>query len=784
MKRFLTILLLSGSILLSGSTATASRSGIPAGLSVAAADSTEGKPLPLSMEQLKGKKVALVLCGGGAKGAAHIGVLKFLEECGLKVDMIVGTSIGGIVGGLYSIGYDAGTLKEIISGMDWGYVLSNNTLRKNMEFSQKAMDQVYFLQLPFYTFKADRKDNIPDNDAPAASLPSGMVNGQNILNLLTGLCGGYQDSTDFLDFPVPFCCVATDLETGEEAVLKDGYLPLSLRATMAIPGFFAPATINGRVLADGGMVNNFPVDVARSLGADIVIGVDIQNDLYKSEELKSITEIFSQIVSLMGNERYLNNVKDVDIYINPDVTGFSTYSFNSAAIDTLFERGYSAAAMQREAIEKLAKARAEAEGGLETLERDYRKASLVRRDTFYIAEIHCTGVSRADGEWLLKESGLRENSYVSGAEIDRAISILYGTNAFSSVTYKISRSLIVEDAQDLTLEFVKGPANILAVGARFDSEEAAAMLLHLGISTRDLFGSRLALTGRLSYNAYGKAEYSYVFKNFPKLNLSYMFKSTDMNIYSRGELSRYMSFLYHNAELSLSNMFLRNFDFSGGVRFEAFNYTHMLSRDDPENFAPDFNVKSFLSYFINAKMDNRDNRTFATRGVAFDASASVFQPEFSKKNAIFATVKLNLNGAIPLSGIMTLLPSVYYRSYIGHSLYMPYMNFAGGSEPGRYLSQQIPFMGINYAEEFFQNVIVGRIDLRGRIKENHYLYGIVNYMREGDVFENMFSRNGSGYWGTALKYVYNTRFGPLSVDCHWSDYNKKVGFYLSIGHYF
>ncbi len=770
MKRILTILLLlSGFILFSISTATAS---------------SDSRPFSLSEEQLRGKKVALVLCGGGAKGAAHIGVLKMLEECGLKVDMIVGTSIGGIVGGLYSIGYDAQSLREIVSGMDWSYLLSNSTLRKNMEFSQKAMDQVYFLQLPFYTLRPNKKDDIATNDVHAAHLPSGMVNGQNILNLFTGLCGGYQDSVDFLEFPIPFCCVATDLETGEEAVLKEGYLPLSLRATMAIPGFFAPATINGRVLADGGMVNNFPVDVARSLGADIVIGVDIQNDLYKSEELKSITEIFSQIVSLMGNERYLNNVRDVDIYINPDVTGFSTYSFSSAAIDTLFERGYKAALLQKEAIERLALARAAEGGETNGAERSVRSASVVRRDTFYIADILCVGVSAADGEWLLRESGLKKNSYISGAEIDRAISILYGTNAFSSVTYKINRSLLKEGAQDLTLEFVKGPSNIFAMGARFDSEEAAAMLLHLGISTRDLFGSRLALTGRLSYNAYGKAEYSYIFKNFPKLNLSYMFKSTDMNIYSRGELSSYMSFLYHNIELSLSNMFLRNFDFSAGVRFEAFNYTHMLSSGGHDSFAPDLNVKSYLSYFVNAKMDNRDNRTFATRGVAFDASASLFQPDFSKGNSIFATVRLNLNGAIPLSERMTLLPSVYYRSYIGHSLYMPYMNFAGGSEPGRYLSQQIPFMGINYAEEFFQNIMVGRLDLRGRIKENHYLYGIVNYMREGDVFENMFSRNGSGYWGAAVKYVYNTRFGPLSVDCHWSDYNKKVGLYLSIGHYF
>lgn len=719
------------------------------------------------------RKVALVLCGGGAKGAAHIGVLKVLEECGLKVDMIVGTSIGGIVGGLYSIGYDAETLRKIISGLDWNYMLSNVTLRKNVEFSQKAMDQIYFLQLPFYTLKADKEDDNKANDTPSTRLPAGMVNGQNIQNLLTGLCVGYQDSTNFLNFPIPFCCVATDLETGEEFLLKEGNLPVALRATMAIPGFFAPATIKGRVLIDGGMVNNFPVDVARALGADIVIGVDIQNDLYKSDELKSVTEIFGQIVSLMGNERYIKNVQDVNIYINPDVTGYSTYSFNSAAIDTLYERGYKAALLQKEALEKLAADRI-----------PLHCATTVRRDTFFIADIHCTGVSQSDAEWLLKESGLKAGGRISGTEIERAISILYGTNAFSSVTYKIGNSPLHEEWQDLTLEFVRGPANIFAIGARFDSEEAAAMLLHLGIGTRDLFGSRLALTGRLSYNAYGKAEYSYVFKNFPKVNLSYMFKSTDMNIYSRGELSRYMSFLYHGIELSLSNMFLRNFDFSGGVRFESFNYRHILSNTTSESYAPDLNIKSFLSYFINAKMDNRDNRTLATRGVAFDASASLFQPDFSKNNAIFTTVRLNLNGAIPLAERITLLPSLYYRSYIGHSFYMPYMNFAGGSESGRYLAQQIPFMGINYAEEFFRNIMVGRVDLRGRIEENHYLYAIVNYMREDDVFENIFTRKGSGYWGVALKYLYNARLGPLGLDFHWSDYNKKIGLYFSIGHYF
>ncbi len=741
-------------------------------------------------------KVALVLCGGGAKGAAHVGVLRVLEEEGVKPDLIVGTSIGGIVGGLYSMGYDAIRLDSIVRSLDWQYLMSNSTARRNSSFAEKQKDQLFLIKIPFYTLNlnSDRPFNMesgnkdkkgeekriksPSKESPSALLPMGIINGQNIYNLLTGLSGGYQDSIDFTtDLPIPFACIATDLSTGGEVLLKDGYMPRAMRTTMAIPGYFSPMTIDGKVLVDGGMVNNFPTDVAKAMGADIIIGVDIQNDLYKADQLKSITDVFSQVIGLMGNERYMKNKELADIYIKPDVEGFSTFSFNKEAIDSLISNGYLAADKMRKELscvaEKVGGARRDRSGYI-------ADADEVVKRTFNISSIEVNGVSQSDAEWLLKRVNLKEGTMISGEEIERAISIFYGTNAFSSVSYKIQSGEYGESR--LVLDFVKGAANQFAVGARFDSEEAAAILLYLGIHTNDLFGSRLALTGRLSYNAYGAADYSYVFKNFPSINLSYMFKSTDMNIYERGELSDYMAFYSNKVELSLSNMYLRNFDFKAGLRFESFNYRHFLNDITVDNLKDDSDC--YLSYFVNARMDDRDNRMFPERGMTFDAEAALFQPNFNKHNSLFTTLRLNVMGAIPLGKGLTLLPALYFRSLIGNELYSSYANFAGGSEYGRYISQQIPFIGINYANMFDQNIFVGRLDLRGKIANNHYLYGIVNYLRSGESFDYLFNNHGYGAWGAGVKYSYKSPLGPISLNCHWSDYNQKVGLYLNIGYYF
>lgn len=736
--------------------------------------------------ETKDKKVALVLCGGGAKGAAHVGVLKVLEEAGVKIDMIVGTSIGGIVGGLYAMGYTANELDTIIRNLDWSYLLSNNTLRKNSSFTQKSMDQKYLVQVPFNRINSQTSEK--SETISYTQLPSGVVNGQNIYNMINSMSGGYQDSIDFAELPIPFVCMATDLVTGNEVALDRGSLPQAMRATMAIPGIFSPITLGDKVLVDGGIVNNFPTDVARKMGADIVIGVDIQNDLFTAGQLQSITNVMGQIIGLMGNEKYEENIKKVDIYIKPNVEGYGTYSFSKEAIDTLINRGEKAAMAKKRDLEDLARKQNLQGSRYHNVSR-VRKAFDISTDTMYVNRIIGKGITESDLKWLLREGNLHEESYITGEELNRAISIFYGTNTFSSISYKLQKRPDM-NGQDLILEFKRGPANVFALGARFDSEEAASVLVHLGIKERDLFGSKLSITGRLSYNAYGQIEYSYISKNFPKLNLSYDIKHTDMNIYRQGEMEGSFAFISHKLELSLSNIYLRNFDFNIGIRYEAYNYLHRLTSSDGELFTSqvqpenDLDADQYLSYFAEAKMDNRDNKNFPTKGQSIELSSSLFQLDFFDGNSIFGTLALSFRGAVSIGKNITVLPAVFYRSYIGRVVYTPYVNFAGGSESGRYLRQQVPFIGINRADPFDRHILIGRCDLRGKIAKNHYLYAMVNHLREGNVFENLFGPNGSGYWGVGVKYAYSTPIGPISIDCHWSDYNHKVGIYFNMGYYF
>lgn len=720
--------------------------------------------------------VALVLCGGGAKGAAHIGAIKVLEEANVPIDMIVGTSIGGLVGGMYAMGYNAAQLDSIVASCDWGYLLSNNTSsRRDASFERKSLDAKYLLKVPFYKINGDERDDA------MSSLPSGLISGQNVLNFLNGLSIGYQESMDFRNLPIPFACVAADLSTGEALVLKDGELPVAMRATMAIPGVFSPVEIDGKVLVDGGIINNFPVDVAREMGADIVIGVDIQNDPAQPENLKSVGQILNQMISLMGNETYLRNREDVDIMIKPDVSKYGTYSFNKHAIEQLIENGYVAAKEQYGELDELARRLNTIDAWME--DKEVHKATEVVKDTFCFSSIELRGVSESDGVWLKRLSGLKEGEKISGKDINRAVSILMGTRTFSSVSYVIHDE--GSESESLVLNIKRGPTNVLAVGARYDSEEAAAVLLHLGVHEYDLFGSKLGVTARLSYNPYGEVSYSYTSKKFPKVELSYKAGSVDMNIYKSTKNQNYLSFIAQRVQMHISNIYIRNFDFDLGVRYEYFDFNKYLTLNVPEGYESySLRDRGYLNYFLSGEMDNRDDSYFASRGMVVDLDGVITHSNFKSDFSPFLSAKLMLEGNIPLSKNLVLIPSLSGRVIIGDCNEVAYLNYVGGEESGRYFSQQLPFIGINYANVVDNNALIGRIGLRHKIYDKHYLYGIVNYLRSAHSFETLFTDGGEDMWGAGIKYAYSSPIGPISFNVHWSDYEHRFGVYVSLGHYF
>src|SRR6266568_4437437 len=284
-------------------------------------------------------RIGLALSGGAARGLAHIGVLRILEEAGVPVDVVAGTSMGAVVGGLYAVGYTAAQLDTIFTTQDWVALLTDPVRRRDLAVDRKLTEDQYLLTLPI--------------SRGAVHLPRSVVAGQRISQLLTGLTWSVHGVQDFRQLPIPFTAVATDLETGKAVVLDHGFLPDAIRASMAVPSVFSPVEIEDHVLIDGGVVRNLPAQDARALGADVLICSDVTDPLEPRDSLTSFADVLVQAVSFRIWDSEYEQRRHCDVLITPEVRAFSTFGFARAA--ELIARGEAAA---RAALPRIEAARA------------------------------------------------------------------------------------------------------------------------------------------------------------------------------------------------------------------------------------------------------------------------------------------------------------------------------------------------------------------------------------------------------------------------------------------
>jgi NTE family protein len=289
-------------------------------------------------------KIGLVLSGGGAKGAAHIGVLKYIEEAGIPIDYIAGTSIGAVVGGMYALGYSADEIFNLISSLDWERLMSNNVDRKKISFRSKQEKGTHIISVPFSmkTREEDLRSRSFRN-----SLPDGIISGDNLVNLFNSLSVGYTDSLSFNELPTPFICIATNMINGKADVLDKGEFTKALRASMAIPVLFDPIKIGETLYADGGLVCNFPAEQCRAMGADYIIGVSMSPGLEdSSSKLTSLLPQVKQLKEIITDKDFDNYHKKCDIFISPDLKGVGMLSFNAESVARITKSGYEAASAQ------------------------------------------------------------------------------------------------------------------------------------------------------------------------------------------------------------------------------------------------------------------------------------------------------------------------------------------------------------------------------------------------------------------------------------------------------
>lgn len=710
------------------------------------------------------KSVAVVLSGGGAKGVAHIGALKVIEEAGIPIDYIVGTSMGSIIGGLYSIGYTPCQLDSMVNHQNWSFLLSDRISWEDQTMTERKNSETYILSVPL---KKDLKANVF----------GGVIKGQNLGNLFSELTVGYHDSINFNKLPIPFACVSENIVNGEEVVFHNGVLATAMRASMAIPGVFTPVRMGDEILVDGGMKNNFPTNIARAMGADVIIGVDVQNDLRTADELNNLGEIFNQIINLTGQTRYEENIKLATVYIKVDVKGYSAASFNIPALDTLMHRGEEAARAQWTALRRLKK-----EIGLPedyVAPRHGPFTSLWSEKDIFVKEITFDGIEDSDKKWIMHRCHLKENSRMRMEQLYEALATLRGSQAYSNVSYKLT-----DTDQGYLLHFIleeKYERN-LNLGIRFDSEEIASLLLNVSTRLNTRIPSWLSLTGRLGKRYLARVDYTLAPMQMRNFNLAYQFEYNDINIYDHGKRAYNTTYKYHSGELGFSDVWYRNLRFGAGLRFEFFKYKDFLYNAGGQQLK--VNPQHFFSYYAQLHYNTYNKGYFPSKGTDLQGNYSLYTDNLTqyKGHAPFSALTASWASVFSVTDRFALIPSLYGRILIGKDIPYPYLNAIGGDNFGHYLPQQLPFAGITNLEIVDNSVIIAGLKVRQRIGGKNYVTLTGNVALREDNFFDILS--GKPVWGGSLGYGYDSLFGPLEASFGYSSRAHDVGFYVNLGYVF
>lgn len=703
-------------------------------------------------------KIGLVLSGGGAKGFAHVGVLKVIDELGIPIDYIAGTSMGSIIGGFYAIGYSAADIEKIILEQNWEELLSDHVSRKFVPIYEKTDFERYVLSFPI--------------KPKGIELPSGIVGGQNVINLFESLTMDYHNETDFSKLPIPFLCIATDLENGEAVVLDKGYLPQAMRASMAIPTLFSPVEIDGKLLADGGMINNFPIKEVLRMGADIVIGVDVQSGAKSKDELKSLLDIMNQTVSLMALSKFKENVKYCDIYIKPDIGKYSVGSFNDA--DSLIQKGEEIA---HDFIPVLKDLKDKYD-----LRTPKRIAYMPPCDTstFYMRNMEVEGLHQVSSSLLEGKMNLEMNSKVSLSELQNGINRIYGSRYFKHVDFQIKG----DEEKTLLLRVKERTTKRFNVGLHYDSDNNAAVLLNTTFRNKLRSGSRLSFDLKLSENPRFKTTYTIDNGIKPGLNLEAEFNDSEVFAYDdNGKKIATYDFNYIKFDFNIHSIIRESYSFGVGAKTEYYNINSEVELNDAlDTRDEDF----FFSYYAFLDIDTHDKAYYPKKGMCLYGEYKLVTNNGASLDGMerpASVAYMKFNKAISVNPDFTIYPQFYGRVVWGKNIPGFYYSYTGGMDKSDYFDIQIPFVGLDRFQFSSTNSFVFRSDFQYELFKNNYLILKVN---AGKLIEDIDSGLHEGKWvkGVGLTYSYNSLIGPIEFSVTHSDEKEGISNYVNLGFWF
>ncbi len=717
-------------------------------------------------------KVGLVLSGGGAKGLAHIGALKTIDSLGVKIDYVAGTSMGAIIGGLYASGYSGKQIDSIFKSVDFDELISDNLPRNAKTFYERDNSEKYAITLPFNNFKVQ--------------IPSAISRGQNVFNLFSKLMLHVSGIEDFENLPIPFFCIATNIETGEPVILNSGSLPQAIAASGALPSLFQPVIIDNKILIDGGVVNNYPIDELRAKGMDIIIGVDVQDGLAERTELTSAPNILLQI----SNFRTINAMKDkankTDVYIKPNIKSYNVVSFQYGK--QIIENGRIAAIEKQEQLKVIVRNQAKA---------SVKKIKIVAADSLRIKKIDTKGNEKYTRSYILGKLKLKPNETISYDQFSKGINNIVATQNFDSFLYDFEPN---DDGHDLIVN-LKESSNktFLKFGVHYDDLYKSAALINLTqkqlLFKNDLASFDMILGDNVRYNFEYYIDKGFYWSIGLKSRYNTFHKSVNASLFlDEGELDIVglkkadIKLTDQTNQFFVQTLFRKDFSLKFGAEHKRLKITSdtFVEETEDEIEQTTFEKSDFFSLFGNLKFDTYNNKYFPDKGFLFDGNFQLYlsSSDFNNNFSQFSIAKANIGYALSFSDKFSVLLGSEGGFKVGEDSNNS-LNFALGGYGQNLINNFISFYGYDYISIIGDGFVKGTINLDYEIADKHHISLAANYGNVGnDLFTNGEWFTSPDYSGYALGYGMETFLGPIEIKYTWSPEISQSNWFFNVGFWF
>lgn len=720
--------------------------------------------LVLSQEN-KQPKVGLVLSGGGAKGFAHVGVLKELEKAGVQIDYIGGTSMGAIVGGLYAAGYSAEQVEGFIKQINFTKLLQDEIPRRDKPFFEKAYREKTTLTLPIKRGKI--------------GIPLGLSRGQNVLNLFTELLAPVDHITDFKKLPIPFYCIATDIETGEEVMIEKGKLPLALRASGSFPSLLNPVEIDKRWLIDGGVANNFPVDKMKEKGIDIVIGVDVQGKLATRKEMTSVASILEQIINFQMYKKSDSQLDKVDIYIHPRVSEYSVISFDKG--DEIVRAGIKVSKPLKQVFDSIAKLQKK---------KEITKITICDKK-FLIDRIIINGNKNYTKDYILGKLKIREGDSASYKEISNRINALTATKNFNRIDYELEKSFKDKKLKINILE--RNNYSSIGLGLHYDELFGSGLLINYNhkkmLFQNDELSLDLVVGDKIRYN------FNYFIDNgfFPSYGVSSSFSNFKTKLPYNTEFPIKVDVSYDNLSNKIYTQTILDKVFSLGFGAEH-RYISVSSDNFTYSNSIYFENSNYLNSFAFLRFDVFDKEVFPTKGLfaKVDFTWYMWSDRNSRLDSFFDESEpfsqfSQLSGTFSFTTTFFKRLTTQFTAETGLTIGKEgteSFDYRIGGYNKNYISNFYRFYGYDVGELRNQSFLKSEVDIRFKVFNKNYLNFIANYVRVEDNFLKdfeLFKNLKSGY---AVGYSIESFLGPIELKYSWSPNHRRKYWLFNLGFWF